>query len=221
MRDDVPVRADLLSETVSTDWLVVGWFTPDYRPLAETIAADLIEHGAPFHLFAKPNLAKGWSTLAKPTVVLDAMDAYPGKSLVLMDVDCRVKGDIAPLTVIQGDVGLSLKARRAWVIWPPQRQMVVRAGSQVIVFRSTVGARSFAQEWQRLCSGGEYSNDETAMTQAHLLQRSGTTYSYLDRALQRVIQHDSAHDKQRRSRTIRGWLRALDHSYFRPRRHRR
>jgi hypothetical protein len=35
---------------------VVGWFTEDetYRPLAETFAANLTEHGAPFHLWAKP-----------------------------------------------------------------------------------------------------------------------------------------------------------------------
>src|SRR5262245_42953256 len=76
------------------DWLVIGWFTEDatYRPLAERFATNLAEHGAPFHLFAKPVLGKGWNTWRKPSVVLEAMDAYPGKAIVLMDVDCTVRG---------------------------------------------------------------------------------------------------------------------------------
>jgi hypothetical protein len=57
MRDDVPVSGDLVGGQIG-DWLVIGWFTEDstYRPLAEALAANLGEHGAPFHLFAKPSL---------------------------------------------------------------------------------------------------------------------------------------------------------------------
>jgi hypothetical protein len=94
------------------DWLAIGWFTEDstYRPLAEALAANLSQHGAPFHLFAKPSLG-AWNTRRKPAVVLEAMDAYPGKTLVLMDVDCRLRGDIEPVTQIGGDVGIVVIAR--------------------------------------------------------------------------------------------------------------
>lgn len=68
------------------DWLVAGWFTPDYRPLAEAFAVNLSEHGAPHHLLAKPSLG-AWNTRRKPAVVLEAMDLYPGKTIVLTDVD--------------------------------------------------------------------------------------------------------------------------------------
>ena len=86
MCDDVPASGDLVGGQIG-DWLVIGWFTEDstYRPLAEAFGANLSQHGAPFHLFAKPSLG-AWNTRWKPAVVLEAMDAYPGKTLVLMDV---------------------------------------------------------------------------------------------------------------------------------------
>ena len=111
MRDDVPVSGDLVGGQVG-DWLVIGWFTEDstYRPLAEAFAANLSQHRAPFHLFAKPSLG-AWNTRRKPAVVLEAMDAYPDKTVVLMDVDCRLRGDIEPVTQIGGDVGIVVIAR--------------------------------------------------------------------------------------------------------------
>ena len=44
-------------------------------------------------------------------MVLEAMDAYPGKTVILMDVDCLVRGDIEPVTQIGGDVGIVVIAR--------------------------------------------------------------------------------------------------------------
>ena len=76
MRDDLSVSGDLFGGSAG-EWLVTGWFTEDtvYRPLAEAFAANLAEHGIPFHLFAKPALG-AWNTRRKPAVVLEAMDAY-------------------------------------------------------------------------------------------------------------------------------------------------
>src|SRR5215468_761973 len=93
------------------DWLAIGWFTPDYRPLAETFAAKLAEQGAPFHVFARPKVAAGWNTAQKPDVVLHAMAMYPDKTLVLMDLDCCVHGDISPMVDMPGDVGITVIAR--------------------------------------------------------------------------------------------------------------
>lgn len=145
MREDLSLSGDLIGGQVG-DWLVTGWFTPNYRPLAEAFAANLSEHGAPFHLFAKPSLG-AWNTRRKPAVVLEAMDAYPGKTVVLMDVDCRLRGDIEPVTQIGGDVGIvviarNVRRRRRWAHW-----LSVECSSRVVVLRPTEGARAFARTW--------------------------------------------------------------------------
>ena len=184
--------------------------------------------GAPYHLWAKAKLAGGWDTRRKPSVALEAMDAYPGKTLILMDVDCIVRGDIGPVANVTGDVGLILKARqtrkgRAW-----QKRVAVVLSSRVVVFRPTEGARAFAQEWAGLCEKAHYAGDETAMTWAYL-RRPEVAFSYLDdryRAWEvdgystpqdAVIMHASAHDKAHSwdwSWMKRG-LKAVERRYFR------
>jgi hypothetical protein len=207
------------------DWLVIGWFTPDYRPLAEEFAANLAKHGAPFHLWARPKLAKGWNTQQKPSVVLQAMDAYPSKTLVLMDVDCTVKGDKAPVAQVAGDVGINLKARqvRRWGRW--QRRLAIAASSRVVVFRPTEGARAFAKEWRRLCETAHYGGDETSMAWAYLV-RSDVPYSFLDPLYAgreiagalvtggHVIVHESAHLKAS-PWSFKETLKAIERRYLR------
>jgi hypothetical protein len=73
------------------------------------------------------------------------VDAYPDKTVVLMDVDCRLRGDIEPMTQIGGDVGIvviarNVRRRRRWAHW-----LSVECSSRVVVFRQTEGARAFAQ----------------------------------------------------------------------------
>ena len=82
-----PRRWAILQKADTTKaWLVFGWFTPDYRPLADKLAASLDEVGAPYHLFAEEKSHGRWDVRRKPSIVLDAMAAYPDKTLVLMDV---------------------------------------------------------------------------------------------------------------------------------------
>lgn len=216
------------------DWIAVGWFTPDYQPLAEHFAANLAEHRVPFHLFARPKIVEGWNTLQKPSVVLDAMCVYPDKTLVLMDVDCIVRGDIAPVTDIGGDVGLVLKARqvRKGLAW--QKPITILLSSRVVVFRPTDRARAFAQEWERECAQAkmtrtEYSGDETALGWA-FLRRPEVAATYLpDRykgwevdwgncPADAVIVHASAHGRMRPNRfsqAIKARLKAVERRYFR------
>jgi hypothetical protein len=197
---------DLIGGTAG-DWLVIGWFTedPTYRPLAEAFAANLAEHGAPYHLFAKP-AGKGWSTRRKPSVVLEAMDAHPGKTLVLMDVDCIVRGDIAPVAAISGDVGITVLARnmrkrREWRHW-----IATEASSRVVVFRPTEGARAFLRRWADQIERSHVNHDEHSMVWAFLASPD-VSFSYIPQTYSGreasklpdgVIVHDSAHDRQRR-----------------------
>ena len=148
-------EADIVGMAPIDAYIVAGWFTecPVYRPLAERFAANLDDHSIPFHLYAKPRLSNGWDTRRKPTVALEALDAYPGKTIILMDVDCRVYGDITPLHDVPGDIGLTIRARPLMRRGQPRpRQAVVRVSSRVVVFRPFAGAVAFAKEWQRLCA---------------------------------------------------------------------
>lgn len=150
------------------DWIVVGWFTPDYRPLAEKLAANLDEHGAPYHLYALEPFGKNFyeRTRKKPEVVLRAMDDYPGKTIVLMDADCIVKGDISNIAdTVASDVGIYLKAEP---IRKPRVSMA--ASSRVVVLRPTTGARIFAETWNSICAGpvGRGCDDELCMVWAFI-----------------------------------------------------
>jgi hypothetical protein len=205
-------------------WLAIGWFTPDYRPLAEKFAANLVEHGAPFHLFARPKLTEGWNTLQKPSVVLAAMDAYPAQSLVLMDVDCIIRGDISPVKNIAADVGITIKARQVrGRDRMSQKRVIVTASSRVVVFRPSEGARAFASEWQRLCGRATTGGDEAHMIWAYLL-RPEISYAqvregYAGREISRdtgsaVIAHDSVHDKAH-TWSIKPALKAFERRFLR------
>lgn len=234
MSDDVAVGEDLQGGLIG-EWLAIGWFTPDYRPLAQAFAASLAEHGAPFHLFSRPKLAMGWNTLRKPSVVLEAMDAYPGKTLVLMDVDCIVRGDIAPVADVAGDVGITVIGQNVrgrtdrrlrsgrdaeWRHW-----IAVECSSRVVVFRPTAGARTFAEAWKRQIEASRVNHDEHSMVWAFLscptvdfryidLRYSGREISQLPDG---IIYHDSAHTKQKavkRSR-FKSTLKAIERRWLR------
>ncbi|HEX6001173.1 MAG TPA: hypothetical protein VFZ16_17540 [Hyphomicrobiaceae bacterium] len=209
-------RVSDLAGGAPADWLVIGWFTPDYRLLAEQHAASLTARGIPYHLFARSKRVAGWNTLQKPSVVLDAMDAHPGRTLILMDVDCIVDGDIEPVTRIAGDVGLTMNARPVRLLWPPHRRISVKAASRVVVFRPTDGARRFAEEWARRCALVTRGDDEAPMAAAFLCSLTGVSYAYIDRRYSGlnhvpgcVIRHDSAHNKQP-PRGLGEWLKTVE-----------
>ena len=196
------VSGDLVGGHIG-DWLVTGWFTPNYRPLA----------------------LGGWDTSPKPAVALEAMDLYPGKTLVLMDVDCIVRGDIAPVTQIRGDVGVTVIARntrkgRRW-----SHSLLVEASSRVVVFRPTAGARAFAQAWADEIERSAIRHDENSMAWA-FLSSPGVDFDYIPQEFSgreagtvpdAVIVHDSAHDEQRRAARgpFKQALRAFERRFLR------
>lgn len=220
MRDDVSVSGDLIGGTVE-GWLTIGWFTPDYRPLAEAFAQNLAWYGAPFHLFAKPSLA-GWNTRRKPSVVLEAMDAYPGKTVVLMDVDCVVRGAIAPVAEFAGDVGICAIARNVANGDKVRHWLAFETSSRVMVFRPTEGARTFAERWGAEIERSNDAHDEHSLSWA-FLRSPDVRFSYMPQEYSgreisimpdAVIAHDSAHEKQKRR--ARGGIKELLRAVERP-----
>jgi hypothetical protein len=216
---------DITGGTVE-DWLVVGWFTEDttYRPLAEAFAANLAAHGVSFHLFSKPSLG-AWNTRRKPSVVMEAMDAYPGKTVVLMDVDCLLQGDMEPVTRVRGDVGIVVIARnmrkgKRWAHW-----LAVECSSRVVVFNPTEKARAFAQTWADTIERSDVNHDEHSMAWAYLSSPS-VDFDYIAQEYSgrelgslpgAVIVHDSAHDEQRRAERgrFKTALRAFERRFLR------
>jgi hypothetical protein len=209
------------------DWLVAGWFTPNYRPLAAAFAAQLDRHDAPYHLYAKTYLQPGWQTTLKPSVVLEAMQAYPGKTVILMDVDCRVNGDLSPMLAgITGDVGIVVtaadapkgkKGRQHWVS--------IETSSRVVVFRPTAGARRFAERWAAQIARSSFDHDEYSMAWAYL-RSPDVSFAYIPRAYSArevgivpgaIVAHDSAHSKERTATrgTIANALRAFERRFLR------
>lgn len=201
-----PSESDVKSSSTPQNWLVVGWFTPDYRPLAEKFAANLDTYQTPFHLFSKPKSEKGWNTWRKPSVVLEAMAAYPDKTIVLMDVDCIVKGDIAPLTQIGGDVGIRVEARSVRLLWPMHKRVVLKANSQVVIFHSTEGAKIFAADWELRCAQTHYNGDEAAMLQSFLTVPS---VAFTQVGKPAMVSHESAHAR-RKPKTLKQILKSIE-----------
>jgi hypothetical protein len=229
----IQMMGDIVSANLDSDYLVVGWFTTDdtYGPLAEAFAANLDQHQQPFHLFAvrrKPGAP--WDTRKKPSVALAALDMYPGKTIILMDVDCRINGPLAPLANCPGDVGICLVARSP-MDWRGRTRspnnVIVRTSSRVVVLRPFAGAVTFVKEWERLCQvpfahgARKVGGDEPAMIRAFLncpwVSFYPITPAYSAQSTApagAIIEHDSAHDKQR-ARTVRGWLKLVEKRWLR------
>jgi hypothetical protein len=148
------------------------------------------------------------------------MDAYPGKAILLMDVDCIVRGDIAPMAAIEGDAAMRLLARNTEGF-----DVSVFVSSRVMAFRPTDGARNLVMEWERFCKTSS-KGDENALTWAYL-SRSEGAYSQLDRCYAGIeiteaskdciIVHRAAHNTHMRQdgalQTVGRWLKANERPF--------
>lgn len=196
-------QADLINTHDLTDWLVIGFFTPNYRELAETFANSLRNQNHPHHLFAVESSGT-WShvTMLKPTVILNAMDHYPDKSLILMDVDCIVNGPLDELAHFQPNADVSCYTTLTMKQLRRHRQNF-SLSSRVMLIRPTAGARDFMNKWREACDErpwmyGAERNLVLAFTRAVGVSFSplSATYSGREvgtaRATNAIITHKSA-----------------------------
>lgn len=141
--------SDIVSTGGTADWLVVGWFTPDYRHWAERLAKSLDSVGAPFHLFAKDGSPDGWlaNTRRKPLIAVEAMDRFPDKTIVLTDVDAEALSDISPMVAIRADASAYLKPKVT-----RKGRTELQLSSRVIVLKPTAAARKLITDWQAECA---------------------------------------------------------------------
>lgn len=141
--------SDIVSADTTKPWLVVGWFTPDYRHWAERLAGSLDKVGAPYHLLAKDGDPKGWmaNTRRKPLVAEEAMQRFATKTIVLTDVDAEALSDIAPMVDISADVSAFLKGKLS-----RKARCELQLSSRVIVLKPTRPARKFIADWRAECA---------------------------------------------------------------------
>jgi hypothetical protein len=137
---------DIRYETKSP-FLVTGFFTPDYFPLAAAFSANLIEHDIAHHLYARPKSAGQWGhqTLQKPSVLQAARRDHPDRMIILMDVDCRVRGDISPILDTVGDISVPMGRK------PMKNGTALKPGTRVLLVRPTSQTDTFLKLWDDMC----------------------------------------------------------------------
>ena len=189
--------------------IVTGFFTPDYRPLAQSFSKNLSDHRVSHHLYALAKIPGDWTiqTRQKPSALAAAMRDYPTQTLVLMDVDCQVRGDISDLLVMEPDVTLMLKRKAT------KLGVALLPGSRVIAVKPTKGGAAFVRSWKEACESGLKGSDETALLR--IIEQSGGSFSIgalpqrftgtelRDAKSNAIIVHKSVHDNTRPAWSLR------------------
>lgn len=99
---------------MTSDWIVAGWYTADYRDWWLQLRSQLIAIGAPHDFVLRAKQDPSWeaNTMRKPAEILAAIDRHPGKTIIFLDVDCAIPGGyggLAELAQIGGDVGFYVR----------------------------------------------------------------------------------------------------------------
>jgi hypothetical protein len=128
------------------DYVVCGFYTPDYRCWWDALRPTLERHGASHDFVEVSKRAGGWerNTMCKAHEVMRAMKRHPAKTIVFLDVDCEVRAPLDELVAsVHADVAIHLRVKR-------RRSGEVKWGacrSGTLVLRPTVGAAAFVDKW--------------------------------------------------------------------------
>lgn len=175
-------HADMSGCLGCVGYVVVSFFTPNYRELADAFWLKLSAHDIPHKLYAWEPGAWQQTTMAKPLVVQRAMADFPGRLIVLMDVDCDVRGPIAPALDFPGDVALWLgvgihpQNERGW-------RTRAMSSSRILIWRQNAASRRLLDKWSALTEQHvqDGSLDEEQTLVWALEQSTPLTLSLLDR----------------------------------------
>ncbi|MCC7252729.1 hypothetical protein [Hyphomicrobium sp.] len=158
----------------SPPYVVVGFFTPNYRPLAENLSKDLVETQNPHHLIARDKGDSTWRNVVhwKPDIVLEAMDLYPESNIILLDVDCSVRGSLLPALDFPGDISARSKLRLTNHVWPLRQKTVLHISSRSMVFRQNARVRKFLADWRDELRTATYYQGGCEMAMRFVIMRS-------------------------------------------------
>lgn len=163
-----------VGEAVPGSFVVTGFFTPNYRPLAEALAKDLAATGNPHHLVARDKGSATWRNVVhwKPEIVLEVMDLYPEQNVILLDVDCSVRGPLTPMLDFNGDISARAKLRLTNHVWPFRQKTVLHISSRSVVFRPNARVRKFLADWRDELRDATYYQGGCEMAMRFVLMRS-------------------------------------------------
>ena len=192
-------------------WLLHARLAPWIAPLLES----LNRYGQPHDFRLAAKMAAGWefNTLAKPLHILAALDRNPGKTIIFLDVDCVVRGDLSPFANLHGDIALNItvQKQRGRGIW-----MRARAGTLVIKANSR--ARRFIEAWRDQCASATFGEDDETALSRTIIAYGDVTIQQLDRkwrslagdkAPDAIIIHDSASRSLPKVRSAVIWISRL------------
>ena len=168
------------SQIASSDWIVCGFFTPDYRHWAERLAESLKGVSAPYHLLATEKLTGGWerNTMQKPHWVQEAMALHPDQAIIFLDADCIVHGDLSPLARIECDIGAFVGAKLRKHRFRDRLKYGVRSGTMLL--QRTENTRKLVQAWLDAAKeAGPFDVDQAALMLA-MTRVPGLRHVFLD-----------------------------------------
>lgn len=174
--DYVLGHRDLVGGARDADWVVGAWFTPDYAHWCVPFRASLERVGAPYHILARERIGSGWAseTMQKPQVVRRLLDLNPGKTLVLLDIDCQVrKCPSQLLATINGDVAAYIRAKRSG---RGKDRARIKVMSGTMVFRPTPGARRLLDAWE--AAAAECDADDVDQTSLMIALGRATDFTF-------------------------------------------
>lgn len=219
---DVAADVDIIHDVSGRDWIVVSWFTPDYRHHAQRLSEQLRRSDAPHHLFACPKMAGTLRQITRhrPEILLRAMEHYSSRTLVSLDIDCHVYGSLEALAHgARADIRHYMKPRQS--MRRGQRgRLSFGVSDRVLVFRPTAEAHKFVSAWLADCGrsdvpkrgGSEWARSKTmARCDGVMFESIPVAYAGLetDKAPPgAVILHVS--ENRRRKRWQWPWRRRLD-----------
>lgn len=160
-------------------WFATGFFTPEYRPKAEALAASLRRYEAPFW-FTAVERTGDWNsqTKRKPSVALQAMDAHPHATILLMDVDCELQGSLDPLMdgfCPAADVACYASTRYK----NPGRRQRFAMSSRVMLLRPNPRTSTFLKVWDTACRSRPWVHGDEPNIIYALAHTNGITFANL------------------------------------------
>jgi hypothetical protein len=158
-------------------FIVFAWYTPDYRHWADKLVANLDARAIPHDIVEVPKLSGSWeaNTMAKPVHLLDAMDRHPRKTIILLDVDCQVLGDLeTPLAGIGGDVAFYVRTS-----YRKNGGATFAAKSGTVIIRPTEGARRYVEAWIAAAKDAPWGDVDQSAQIVAIGRSPGTSFAVL------------------------------------------
>lgn len=190
---------------MKNDWIICGWYTPDYQAFADKFKASLLNSNCPFDLTQVEKKPGGWekNTLRKPEMVRLFLTRHPHKTIILSDVDAQVMGSLDEAADIDCDVALKLAAKnkRGHIF------IVPRSGTMII--KPTPTTLQLVENWERRCATSVYGRtDESCLAEA-IEDTPGLRLVALGGELYDLIRHDWASRNVTKASNLKRMLRKM------------